>query len=167
MTESPIQVLNEMLAAESLELTFRNYLRVVNKEIYRRPIDTLIVALSDALAELSMGDEFCVTRDHLVRFGFLPAESPSAEVLRVLNIYNLLEDEDYKVVETKSDDGVLAAYRLTLSAFRYCLTRAEHTLAFSEYYSLLDRCTLNYSRYRTLLARRQAAPTVAPPAKMC
>jgi predicted RNase H-like nuclease (RuvC/YqgF family) len=95
----------------------------------------------------------------LVKYEVITLKSGTTDITRILNQYDLIQDEDYKLrnnAEFKSKGGRSNKneYYLHPRAFKICLMRSRNEKKYARYYLLLEEAVKYYSDYQTELNKK-------------
>ena len=139
---------NTYLVNNDIDINIINYVKEVNNLIYN--ID---ISFIDKFLDLVEKDEICIPHELLIEYGVITTENKSSHVLRVLNQFDPIENEDYQLTNvgqfrTQGGTGIKKEYTLHPRLFKLCLMRSKNTLKYSKYYLLLEECIKYYNDYK-------------------
>jgi hypothetical protein len=147
-----IDAFNANLVARGVQVDIRGYIKEINDEIFKQPIETF----ADDLVDLVFQDECCISQDKLVKYGVLADVQTSGHVLRIITQYKLVLNVDFRPTSDASRGGRPATiYMFHPDAFELCLMRSKNTRIYARYYSLVHKCVFFYNKYQ--IATREHA----------
>jgi hypothetical protein len=151
MTAQQAQAFNDALVEKGTTLTVRAYLKRLNNEVFKQPIEDFV----DDLLDLVIRDDFCIPHEKLVKYGVLTS-TKCGDVTRLLIQYDFKEGLDFSASTRQSTGGRPAkAYHLRPETFEHCLMRARNTDKYTKFYSLLRKCVTLYDKYQLAMERRE------------
>ncbi len=153
-TATRVQAFNDDLVARGGQIDIRTYIKRINDDIFKQPIEMFV----DDLIDLVVQDECCIPHDKLVTYGVLTDAHTSNHVLRVITQYQLVPDVDFRPTSGTSQGGRRATvYMFHPDAFELCLMRSKNTRVYARYYSLIHKCVLFYNKYQIEVERYKSA----------
>lgn len=154
MTAQQAQAFNDALVEKGTMLTVRSYLKHLNAEVFKQPIEDFV----DDLLDLVIRDDFCIPHDRLVKYGVLAKHTKPGNIDRLLEQYGFEEGQDFDSTLSRNTGGAgrpTKVYRLCSEAFEHCLMRARNTDKYAKFYSLLRKCVTLYDKYQLAMERRK------------
>jgi hypothetical protein len=130
--------LNEDLSTRYHYLTFFQYVKYVNKKIYKYDISFM-----DKLINLPLRNIPSISNGLLIEFGIIPMQYSFLNTSDLLAEYKFEEYIDYVRVGKYE-------YYLTPRAFKICLLFTKNTDKYINYYSLIFECIYGYKEYKKL-----------------
>ncbi len=151
MTEALTREFNASLVRANIRLNIRAYVRSINAEVFKQPIDNF----ADDLLDLVIQDDFCIPHDKLMQYGVLSSAKPS-DVVRLLGQHDYKEGLDFRALMRESSGGRPAKiYYLKPETFEQCLMRARNTTRYSKFFGLLKKCITLYDKYQIALKEQE------------
>jgi hypothetical protein len=156
MEPNTLEAFNKRLVETGRYLMVRDYLMKANRAVFHQDI----AGFANELLDLDKLAGCCIPHIKLVEYGVLSAED---RALRLFEQEGLKEGADYRVVVREdSDGGPERTFFLHPEAFKLCLIRAENTLRYVRFYSLLSRVFLAYDAYQRDLEQKYYYVVLVP-----
>ncbi len=146
-----VQTFNAGLAERDIDIGIRSYLKRLNDEVYKEPIDAFV----DDLLDLILQESCCISQNILVKYGIVSNLNTYCDTMRIIKKCGLKEGMDFTATKLASIGGRPAKVcHLSPDAFAICLMCTTKTHMYARFYSLLSKCIASYDKYRIELKER-------------